>query len=348
MAFSTPGGLSCKSWNDFLVLAAQHWVPLREELTSGRLGEYLRRIGRADLVPARDGEHDPDARLDNWLAKIPADQSTAPELDVYPESLSIRAPGGGGLVRQSVRITNVGYRLLRSTARVEPADAAWVRLKPEHRRPFSTVDQTDLTIELELPESIPGTLSAVVVIESNGGTKRLTVKVERPAREPDFAISASASMGNSPAAAGKLMRELVAPWGLLARTVVLAGGAIAARGLVMLVNKLSYGGAFSPAETRLISVLFVLSGLGVFLGLRMGLRFGEARDLPASGLAGAILGLPAAAIGFAGIQTVEGLLGSWASSILAVGILWAFLGGVAAWLSLLWIPHSANDPEGAR
>ncbi len=52
--FSMAGGASCRTWDDFLVLAAQHWGALRDELTSGRLAEYLGRIQRLDLVPRRD------------------------------------------------------------------------------------------------------------------------------------------------------------------------------------------------------------------------------------------------------------------------------------------------------
>ena len=72
----------------------------------------------------------------------------------------------------------MGYRLLRSTARIEPAGTRWLRLRPEHDgRPFATIDQTDVPIELELPETIDRPLEAFVVIESNGGTRRIAVRI---------------------------------------------------------------------------------------------------------------------------------------------------------------------------
>ena len=49
--FSVAGGAQCRTWDDFLVAAAQSWPGLRDELTSGRLSDYLRRIHRPDLVP---------------------------------------------------------------------------------------------------------------------------------------------------------------------------------------------------------------------------------------------------------------------------------------------------------
>ena len=103
-----------------------------------------------------------------------------PEPDVHPESLTVRAAVKGGTIQQTIRVTNIGYRLLGSThGCVEPAGSPWLRLRPEHGRPFSTIDQSDLPIEIDFPESIDRPLRAAIVIESNGGTKRIGVRVER-------------------------------------------------------------------------------------------------------------------------------------------------------------------------
>ena len=52
---------------------------------------------------------------------------------------------------------NVGFRLLRSTVRVEPADARWVRLPAvQDGRALQTIDQTEIPVEIELPETIEG------------------------------------------------------------------------------------------------------------------------------------------------------------------------------------------------
>ena len=66
--------------------------------------------------------------------------------------------------------------------RIEPADARWVKLLAgQDGRPFQTIDQTEIPVELELPETIDRLLRALIVIESNGGTRRVEVRVERPA-----------------------------------------------------------------------------------------------------------------------------------------------------------------------
>src|SRR5207248_9867838 len=133
------------------------------------------------LVPRLEKARSLDEQLDEWLARLPVTRSSAPELDVHPEVLNVRAGGGGGVTRQALRVSNVGYRLLRCTARVEPAGTSWIRLHPEHDgHPFFTIEQTDLPIELEIPEVLDRPLCAAIVLDSNGGTRRVGVRIERP------------------------------------------------------------------------------------------------------------------------------------------------------------------------
>ena len=181
-SFTMASGGQCRNWDDFLVISAQSWNQVRDELISGRLAEYLRRIQRLDLIPHAAPDRSPDDRLDEWLARLPATQSAAPELDVHPETLLVQAKMGGGITRLSLRITNVGFRLLRTTVRIEPSDAKWVKLLAgQDGRSFQTIDQTEIPVELALPETIDRLLRALIVIESNGGTRRVEVRVERPA-----------------------------------------------------------------------------------------------------------------------------------------------------------------------
>jgi hypothetical protein len=350
IAFSMAGGVSCRTWDDFLVLSAQHWGTLRDELSSGRLAEYLGRIQRLDLAPRREKNRSADDQLDDWLARLPATESSAPELDVHPESLIIHAVAGGGITHQAVRVTNVGYRLLRCTARVEPAGTAWVRLRPEHNgRPFSTIDQTDLPIELDLPETIDRPLMSQIVIESNGGTKRIAVRIERPVEQvvvPESAVGASVSAIPQ---FGQLISRMVAGLRPGARIVLGCLGATALRAIVVLINVLTTGGqGASPVQARLSSVAILMVGVGVLVGVWLASRRGEWRDLPAAGFAGGSLGLLVAAVGFAVIQSAERVLGSRSSSFGAVVLLWGATGALLALVSTVWIPFQSKDPETAR
>ena len=142
-------GAQCRTWDDFLVLSAQSWSQVRDELVSGRLAEYLRRIGRPDLIPHSAPDRSPDDRLDEWLARLPATQSSAPELDVHPETLLVQAKMGGGVTRLSLRITNVGFRLLRSTR----ADRARRRTSGSSCSPGKTAGRSRRSTRPRFPSS---------------------------------------------------------------------------------------------------------------------------------------------------------------------------------------------------
>jgi hypothetical protein len=342
------GGGQCRTWDDFLVLAAQRWLALRDELTSGRLADYLRRIQRVELVPHAAPDRSPDDRLDEWLARLPVSTASAPELDVHPTNLLIKAATGGGLTRQSLRVTNVGYRLLRCKARVEPTGTPWIRLSPQYDGlPFQTIDQTELPIELELPEKIDRPLRALIVLESNGGTRRVEVRIERP-DQPVFSPDTGAPVSELPAW-GKSLSRTVARMRPGVRIAAGCAIALALRGLVMLANALPIGrGGGSFWDPRLSSFAIVLAAGGVLAGMRLALGRGERSDLPAAGFAGGAIGLLTAALGFALVQSVERILGARSSSLVAVGLLWTAVGGLIALLSTLLVPHHRDDPEVVR
>ncbi len=237
--YTIAGVGTCRTWDDFLTLAAQRWNLVRDELTSGRLAEHLKRIQRTDLLPRPDAGMTADEQLDAWLARLPATRSSAPELDVHPQALVVRAAAGGGLIRQTLRITNVGYRLLRSSARVETSGAARVRIAPAFpAAKFQTIDQTDIPIEIELPEGTAGPSSTTslgaVVIESNGGTRRIEVRLERPPRA-DLLPEASLRSGPIDLMSwGRPLGDRVASLSL-ARRLVLAPLALAVFRLLVLL-----------------------------------------------------------------------------------------------------------------
>jgi hypothetical protein len=345
--FVMGNGSQCRTWDDFLILSAQSWTYVRDELISGRLVEYLRRIGRPELISHSAANQSPDDRLDEWLGRIPAVQSSAPELDVHPETLLVQAKMGGGVARLSLRITNVGFRLLRSSLRIEPADARWVRLLAGgDGKAFQTIDQTEIPVELVLPEAIDGGLRAVIVIESNGGTRRVEARIERPAEPmPEADPAAGAAVLEMPMLAKQLRKRLagVSP---LVRAAACGGGAAGFRLLLVLLSALWPGrGAGSLAEPRIASVALMTVGLGVLSGLILAKRRGEARDLLTGGVAGGMLGLLSSAPLFSLLESAERVLGSWSASIVAVCLLWGAAGVVVALVSRLLIPHHRHERQ---
>jgi hypothetical protein len=340
------GGASCRAWDDFLVLAAQRWNDLRDELTSGRLADFLERIHRPELIPRRNQDRTPDEQLDDWLGRLPASRSSAPELDVHPERLGLRAHAIG-VTHHTIRVANVGYRLLRCTAHVEPTGTSWLRLRPEHDgRPFSTIEQVDLPLEVEIPEMLDEPLSAVVVLESNGGVRRVTVRIERPAEpalEPEHALSLAA-----PGAINGIrhITDAVARYAPGVRLGLGTLGAFTFRLLVMLSGLLPVGArqGFS-VEAHLPPLAVVLAVAGAVVGALTGQKKGDRRDVLASGFAGALLGMIAAAVGYAAIRTVELPLRFMTVSFWTVELLWAALGAALAALSIVLIPQRSDGRD---
>jgi hypothetical protein len=349
--FVMAGGSSCRTWDDFLVLAAQHWKDLREELASGRLAGYLRQIQRDDLIPGPEKVRSLDDQLDQWLARIPTTYAKDPELDVHPDSLNVRAMAGGGVVRQVVRITNVGYRLLKCTARIEPSGTSWIRLCPEHDgRPFDTIEQTDLHIELVIPELLDRPLAAAVVLDGNGGTRRIGVRIERPAEPPPLPESVAGPAVSPLPIWGRSLSRSIARLGPGRRIVAGIVGAMALRSFSVVASLATGGRGASIVEARLPALAVAFAVLGGIVGGILARPRGEAgwRDTLTSAFAGGLFGLLIAAVVYALIRSVEMPLGGWSSSLLAVELLWAGLGGALAGLSCLVIPHRPDPVEAAR
>ncbi len=258
---------------------------------------------------------------------------------------------GGGIVRQVLRVTNVGYRLLRCTARVEPAGTSWIRLPPEHDgRPFDTIEQTDLPLDLVIPDVLDRQLAATIVLESNGGTRRVTVRIERPTGPPSLPEPVAGPAVSALPTWGRSLIQKTVRLGPGVRFVVGIFGAVGLRTLVMLTSLLPMGGrGTSIVETRLSALAVAFAVVGGMLGglLVRRLTEGDGRDLLASSFAGGLFGLLSAAVIYALIQSVEVPLGGWSSSLWAVELLWAVMGAAFAGISCLFIPSRPDHSEAA-
>ena len=337
-SYAIPGGPVCRSWDDLMTASAQRWEALRGELVSGRLAGFVASIGRPDLAPSPSASGSPDERLDAWLGSLPVDREARPELDVHPSKLLIRVAPGGGSVRRTIRVANVGLRLLRSTARVEPPGTPWLKVAPEFAgRPFVTVEETELALDVAIPETLPAPLKAEVVVEGNGGSKRVAVTLEAKASQADFPESGAQPDQSSGGVtlAGLIARQSpaarVASWALVALAVRLlvgvAGGSIGEDGMVA-------SGSDSPGLGR---VALMLVGVGGVLGGIFANRRGGSREVPTGAFAGGCAGVIASTAVVAACRSVEPFLGAWSTSVVAVCLVWALIGAALAALSTLLV-----------
>jgi hypothetical protein len=339
--FTLASGARCRSWDDFLTVSAQRWPAMRDELVSGRLAAFLVSIGRGEIAPSAQAPGSPDERLDAWLGTLPTTRPSRPELDVHPAVLKLRAAPGGGMIRATLQIANTGYRLLRSSVRVEPASAGWVKITGEAARgPVVTVDQTDLTLEIHVPETFDTPPRATIVLDSNGGTRRVEVQLERPVATeviPEGTAAVDSHVGLN---LGALIARQPIGWRLVTWSV----GALLLR-LLLQASGLLLGAGAGAAQAGLpiqgAAILFAV--LGCVVALQFALKHGELPDVPAVAFAGAFAGVLAAAVVVAACRTIEPILGPLATSPIAACLLWGLLGLGLAGLSAELVPASTGS-----
>jgi len=326
------GGAVCKSWDDFLTVSAQRWNDLRDELTSGRLAGFLTSVGRTDLLPDPRLQGTPDERLDAWIGGLPTTNPAKPELDVHPGSIEVRNSAAGGSIRRKIQISNTGYRLLKVHSRVEPTSAGWLRIMGEGRDPLVVIDAAELSIEVDLPEANATKLVATVVLESNGGTEKVEVRVEPSGSPADPEVSGSPVGIPSTGFRTWLERQ-----SSRSRFVSLGLGFAGLRLILIVADRWLPTSSQPPG---LAGAAALLGMLGLSAGVSLAVRRGEVRDLPAAGLTGCVLGTMLAATLVALGRIIEPFAAGW---ILFAIIIWGLLGLAVAGLSLGIVPFRTTN-----
>lgn len=317
-AYAIEGGPTCRTWDEIVVASSQKWDALRDDVASGRVDRFVASVGRPDLRPRSALGSTADDRLDAWLCSLPTSRSFHPEADVHPARMVVAVTPGGGTLRRTVRVSNVGHCLLRAAARVEPPGLPWLKLDPAFAdRAFTAVESVELALEIEVPEILPVPLVGSVVIEGNGGSAAVEVVVE-PRREPDPELPPEPlpdPAAPASALAGWLARTPAGPAALLGAMVLgLARAGVAAAGPGL-------GG---------VAALF--AAVGGLLAAGLAARKGGRGDAGAGGFAGACAGALAAAVAVAASRAVElGPSGPVRAAFAIAG--WAVVGGVAAILA---------------
>lgn len=335
--YTFANGSSCGSWDDFLRVGSQKWADLRDELQSGRIDTWLRSLNRNDLIKPSGSYASTDERLDAWLGGLPTSLPAKAELDVHPKRLVIRIVPGGGTTARSVHVANVGLRLLRIRAKIEPTATTWVKVTdPVSNQSRTVIESFDLPIEVTIPETLPRPLSAFLVVESNGGEARVELFLEaKSLAEP----ITGQSLAGTPSGPGVLDRFgalsilhrclLFALAGFLLRIVVgLAGGTLGEDGM-------QASGAETPGLIGPSIILGVAVGL---LAAWMAARRGGRGQGVFGFVSGSVVGAAVAAIVVATCRAIEPLLGGLAGSILGVSVLWTAVGVGLAGLSRFVVP----------
>lgn len=331
--FRLAGGATCRSWDEFLAVSSQNWSALRDEVTSGRLAAFLTAQGFGALRPSEAPTLGADERLDDWLGRIPATRPAAPAFEVHPQTISLRSGGTGGVTRRSVVLTNTGYRLLKTNVRVEGSGAGWLRIPSNFANPFVTAEQTEVPVEIDLPESADVSRVASLTFEGNGGRATVQVKVG-PARQGP-AVEAGPPSGASSGPFGAF-----ATWPATRRAAAAGVVAVAVRSAIGLGTWLAGPADGGPSLGGSALVLGTLGGVAVAGWV---VRKGEAALAPAAAASGGIGGVFLAAVGVGLARSVEPGWGGTLSQGLVGVVLWASAGYLAG---RFW-PLGGRDGAGA-
>lgn len=326
--FAMKAGPVCRTWDDFLTISAQRWADLREELTSGRLGDFLAAEGQGRLVPPPNGS--PDERLDSWLRSLPTTRECRPELEVHPTRIDVRNTSPGGRVRRSVRVANIGYGLLEVRLESDPPGTPWLGFD---RAKLAVTEGVEVPIDIQLPEREQDEPVGTIVVRGTGGEARVSVRVTRPrAQEVVESTGGEERSWSFPAEAVRARLRGVSRGRRLA--VAAAGAAVLRVGLAM-ASWAAGQGATGPAT--LPGPAVALAVLGGLAGAWWAGRRGTPGDSLAGLVAGAIVGVGLAAVMVA-VDQALGVTSAW------VGVpLWAAMGALGALGSVVWAPPARGE-----
>lgn len=336
-AFEVTTGVVCRNWDELLTAAAQRWSVLRDHLESGKLLEFVRSIGRPDLAPSTMGSW--DERLDDWLANLPTTRVKSPVLDVVsPRVVVVKVAPGGGKTRRNLVLANVGYRLLKVSARIDPK-VDWLAIGGDFAKGTVTVvESTPVVLEIQIPDELRSPCEASLILESNGGQQSILIRLEAAVRADSIPVESIGRPGS---------RSPLRNVSIVTRLIWCIGGACFARGLIAVANGLfpiAATGVDPPETPGMMGplVLFALAGAGVgalWLGPK---ARSDARAMVPNWLmvscALALFGVFLATTLVAICRTIETPLGSFGSSLLGRGLLWACLGLGLAGLSVWLVP----------
>lgn len=181
--FVFPCGAVGRNFDQLAQECQKNWIEARELLKQGALERFLAGLGRADLAMAARAAAafpDPDRGLDQLLARLPTMTLAPPKLAVEPAEIDFGPVQVGYDYRLAIRLINHGLRLLYGSV---VSDCRW--LTPGES-PGSVQKLVQFGTETTVPAFIRGQylragpipLEGRLVIESNGGTATMLVRVQ--------------------------------------------------------------------------------------------------------------------------------------------------------------------------
>jgi hypothetical protein len=199
-AFVLPSGKACHNFDELALACNEDWTGAKQLLEKGYLESFLGGLGRIDLAgAAREAANFPDRDrgLDQFLARLPTQSLEPPRLRAEPLEVSLGVVQAGQDRSFELRLENQGMRLLYGSVTVD--GAPWMVLGSAPGAPEKIFGFCD---ELVIPVHVKGKQLRAnakpqegrLVIESNGGSFTVVVKIEVPVKPyPDGPLAGAKS-----------------------------------------------------------------------------------------------------------------------------------------------------------
>ena len=198
--FVFPNGTKCGNFDQLAVACQQNWAVALDLLKNGTLEKFLGGIGRADLaMAAKQGGQfpDKDRGLDQFLSRLPSKAIQEPKLQVEPADLNLGNLQPATDKTIELKLKNQGMRLLYGSITCD--NCPWLSLG---KAPGAQQKLFQFGSDLKIPVNIRGKylkasnkpLEGRLVVESNGGSFDIPVKVECPIKPfPDGVLAGARS-----------------------------------------------------------------------------------------------------------------------------------------------------------
>jgi hypothetical protein len=185
--FVFPTGQACRNFDQLAVACQQNWPAAVDLLRQGFLASFLGGIGRADLALAAQEAAkfpDQDRGLDQLLAKLPSQVLESPRLRVEPTEVNLGIMAMGANHSLDIHLINQGMRLLYGSI---VSDCKWMTLGDapgNAQKIFQYGGDGVIQVNIRGQHLRAGNkpLEGHLVVDSNGGSATITVRVEVPAK----------------------------------------------------------------------------------------------------------------------------------------------------------------------
>jgi hypothetical protein len=186
--FVFPSGRSCRNFDELALACHENWREACDLLNKGFLNSFFGALGRADLAAAaRDAARFPDGEraLDQLLGQLPSSVLAAGRLRVEPMELNLGTMQVGSDRAVQIHLHNQGMRLLYGTVTCD--ECPWLSIgdtlgTPQRHFQFDHESAVSVHVRGAQLRAAAKPLEGRLIVESNGGSVTIPVRVEVPVK----------------------------------------------------------------------------------------------------------------------------------------------------------------------